>query len=156
MCIWYLSGDSGDCWRRGGLKKYWEALGGSAQGWTAAAGLPEQVELHATECYVLGHKRICPWEAPGRTLLIHPEPVKGNLSFECVMQANGIALVALGSRFSSESLRYSRCLISTGRLGFEVACHGATMPPSRAGLPSYSFCATGRETAREAGHSQHV
>ena len=42
------------------------------------------------------------------------------------------------------------------RHGFEVAYHGARERPFRAGMQSYSSCATGRETAREAGHALHL
>ena len=73
------------------------------------------------------------------------------------MQVNGIALVALESRVAGESLHDSRCFDKyKGRLGFEVAYHGARERPFRAGMQSYSSCATGRETAQEAGHALHV
>ena len=68
------------------------------------------------------------------------------------MQVNGIALVALESRVAGESLHYSRCFdkykVGKGSRSRER--------PFRAGMQSYSSCATGQETAREAGHALHV
>ena len=107
LSLWY---PAGDCWRSRGLEKDWEVRGGCAHGCAHAAG--------QTGSGVLGHKglqwcsrpqRTSPWDVPGKKPLIHPWPFKGNLSSECVMQVNGIALVALESRVAGESLHYSRC-----------------------------------------------
>ena len=75
-------------------------------------------------------------------------------SSECVMQVNGIALVALGSRVSRKPLHDSRCF---GKIqGRRVDCHSARVCPSRPGLPSNSSYPTGRETAPDAGHDRHI
>ena len=106
--LWY---PAGDCWRRACLEKDWDVRGGCAHGRTQAAGrMLSGVLSHEGLQWCSRPRRTPSWDVPGKRPLINPWPFKGNLSSECVMQVNGIALVALDSRVARESLHYSRCL----------------------------------------------